>query len=441
MTARGVAVMVAYYAPPAVGVAANRLAAMLRHLPDLGWDPVVVAPESPHHHRSAASEAALAGVRVVRTRNPEPSRWFRRMAGAGAEDTSQDDAFHELLPLAAGPVASRVRRLVREWLYVPDAQLLWIPAAARAAEACARGARGRPTVLFSTSVPYSCHFAARAAAAATGVPWVAEYRDPWSVAPPRSGARSALRRLVDRRLDHGVATRADRLVVTSDETRRLFLRGFPEIAAVRTAVVRNGFEDEGLSSATDAAPPDGPLRLAYAGSLLEARWAHVLLAALDLVERMQPGAVVLDVHGPKDPWTALTGAGRGERGFLRVHGMAPVAEVAGKLRSSSALVLLQPDALSYVPGKTYDYLGARRPVVAAVPRTSETAALLARFGELHLVGGLDATGVAGVLRALLERHRRGALAEPSVPAHVVTPLCRRSQVAVLAGVFDEVARR
>ena len=84
MTGRGVCVIVAYYAPPAAGVAVNRLVAMLRHLPPLGWDPVLVAPSSVHHHRSTVDEDALAGVPVVRVPNPEPSRWFRRLAGGTA---------------------------------------------------------------------------------------------------------------------------------------------------------------------------------------------------------------------------------------------------------------------------------------------------------------------------------------------------------------------
>ncbi|HSW30850.1 MAG TPA: hypothetical protein VLH75_15295 [Longimicrobiales bacterium] len=440
MRGRGVCVIVAYYAPPAAGVAVNRLVAMVRHLPALGWDPVLVAPSLVHHHRSTGDEGALAGVTVVRVTNPEPSRLFRRLAGSTAAGESGSGGFEELLPLETGAVGSWARRLVREWLYVPDAQALWIPFAARAAAAAIRGAAGRAAVLFSTSVPYSCHFAARTAAVDTGVPWVAEYRDPWSVAPPQFGSRSALRQMIDRRLDHGVATRADRLVVTSERTRTLFLEAFRELPVVRTAVVRNGFEDPGVPP---SAPPAsaGPLRLAYAGSLLDVRWATVFVDALSELAASEPGAVMLDVHGFREPWTALA-AGRPDGApWLRIHGMAPVEQVGSMLQASSALVLLQPDAVSYVPGKTYDYLGARRPVLADVPPGSETALLLGRFGEFHSLSGLDVRGVVGVLEMLLTRHRMGALALPSVPEHTVAGLSRRAQVAILGSVFDEVTGR
>ncbi len=437
----GVAVLVSYYAPPAAGVAVNRLVAMLRHLPALGWDPVLVAPASVHHHRAAGDQEDLVSVPVVRVANPEPSRWFRRLAGASPREDPAGGAFEELRPLRIGPVGSWARRMAREWLYIPDAQLLWIRGAARAAAAAVRNAGSRPTVLFSTSVPYSCHFAARAAATNTGAPWVAEYRDPWSVAPPQFGSRSALRRLIDRRLDHGVATKADRIVVTSEETRALFLRAFPEIAAARMAVVRNGFEDTGIPVSLPTSSTERQLRLAYAGSLLDAGWAGAFLDALDVMDKEEPGSVILDVYGPREPWAGLAAGRPGSARWLRIQGMVPLDELAGKLRTSSALVLLQPDAVNYVPAKTYEYLGARRPVLADIPAGSETAALLGRFGEFHPLSGLDARGIAVLLGKLLERQSCGTLHEPTVHECVVTGLSRRAQIAILASVFDEVTGR
>ena len=73
-SARGVAVLVAYYAPPAVGIAAQRMAGIIRHLPAHGWDPVVVAPERVHYHTDPGSEALLRDVKVVRIASPTDSR-------------------------------------------------------------------------------------------------------------------------------------------------------------------------------------------------------------------------------------------------------------------------------------------------------------------------------------------------------------------------------
>lgn len=435
---RGLAVLVAYYAPPVVGIAAQRLEGFVRHLPDLGWDPVVVAPREPHYHRSAAA-ALPEGVPVLRVSNPEPSRWLRRLAGGGGGEEPGPEGIREVRAVPAGPVARALRAAARELVYVPDAQWPWIPAAARAAEGAARGARGRPVVLFSTSVPFSAHFAARRAADATGAPWVAEYRDPWSVAPPQFGSRTRLRALLDARMDHDVVRRADHLVVTSDHTRSLFLEGFPDLHAHGVTVVRNGWGGDGTPQVRGAPPPDGPLRLAYAGTLLQPAWGAALVRALELLEAEAPGAATLDVYGPEAPWRESTAASPAAS-LVRLHGLVPGDQVPHHLAGASATVILQPDAVRYVPGKIYEYVGARRPILAAVPRASETADLARAHGDLRLVDPLVPEGVLAALRTLLAEHRAGRLADPRVPAERVAPLSRRAQAAALARVFDAVGR-
>ena len=436
---RGVAVMVAYYVPPAAGIAAQRIRGFLRYLPALGWDPVLVAPASVHHHVTSpeGDGAAIEGRAVVRVANPEPSRWFRHLAGVETLPASQARGVRPIQPVRAGRVGRILRRLVREWVYLPDAQTLWIPGASRAAAEMVRTARGRPTVVFSTSVPFSCHFAARRAARATGAPWVAEYRDPWSVAPPQFGRRSVLRQLVDTRLDHDLVAAAAHLVYTSEATSRCYREAFPDATGRGVSVVRNGFD----TVVEDSAPgPNEPLRLAHSGTLLSPTYAGTLLAALRTLEGEAPGQVVLDVYGPPDPWTV---AAPDAPSFLRLHGWVGPDQMPRNLSAASALVLLQPEARhgQYIAGKLYEYLGARRPVLAALPAECEASKLIRDHGELWPLSSSDAGVTLGTLRRLLAAHRQGAIQGPRVAAASVEALSREAQTAVLAGVFDQVTGR
>jgi len=435
--ARGVAVLVAYYVPPAVGIASQRMTGIIRHLPEMGWDPVVVAPRSAHYHLDPASADALEGVRVVRTPNPEPSRWLRRMVGGRDQGAAGGGAVREVRSATDSPVGAVLQRAVRNWLYVPDAQLLWIPwAAAAAARVLAAQGRGR-SVLFSSSVPFSAHFAARRAARRAGVPWVAEYRDPWSVAPPQFGTTPALRQVLNRRLDHDIVSSASAVVVTSEGTARRYDDVFGEAIRGGLHVVRNGFDGVGQ----DAAPgPHAPLRLVYSGTLLSPSYAAPLLRALARLWDASPGSVFLDVFGPAEGWRA---AGGRDGSFLRLHGLVPADEMPGHLASASALVLLQPDEAhaQYIAGKLYEYLGARRPVLAALPPECEARTLILRHGELWSMESLDEPSCFAVLSRLGEAHRAGLLQGPRVEAERVEPLSRRAQVAGLARIFDELVRR
>lgn len=432
----GVAVLVAYYAPPAVGIAAQRMVGIIRHLPEFGWEPVVVAPEGVHYHADPSSEEALRGVRVIRTRNPEPSRWLRRAAGVRDDEPAETDGVREVRGVAAAGWRGVARDLVRSWLYVPDAQVLWIPwAAAAAARAVAEAGGNRRAVLFSSSVPYSAHFAARAASRRTGAPWVAEYRDPWSVAPPQFGWVPAPRAAVDRRLDHDLVSAARALVVTSNGTASRYREAFPDALRGGVHVVRNGFDE----AVQDASPgPGEALTLTYSGTLLHPSYATPLLQALRRLWEESGGGVSLDVYGPPERWRA---AGGREGTFLRLHGMVPAKELPGRLARSSALLLLQPDPahVQYVAGKLYEYLGSRRPVVAALPAGCEAERLVLDHGELWRLGALEEGRILAVLRRLRDAHLAGRLQGARVSAERVAPLSRRAQVALLAGLFERVA--
>lgn len=442
MNGRGVVVVVAYYVPPAVGIAVNRMTGFLRHLSEFGWDPLLIAPQSPHYHLGSAEEAerVLEGVDVVRVANPEVSRLFRRMTGHHDAPASEGSV-RELHAATPGAWGSRLRDLVRHWVYVPDARHLWIPAAGSTAVQALSSVRGRRVVLFSSAEPFSCHLAGRRAAMETGVPWVAEYRDPWSVAPPQFGRRPRLRQMIDTRLDAGVVSRADHIVVTSDRTCELFLDGFPSLRRDRISVVRNGWEDGEEVGPPAGTDPARPLSLVYGGTLLDPSWAHPLLDGVEAVLADEPDSVRVEVFGAREPWQeALASRRQTSASYLHLHGLVPGAELPSHLRGASALVALQPDALLYVPGKVYDYIGARRPVLTDLPRGSEAEGLIAAFGDLRSFAGSGADGVVNEVRRLLAEHRAGKLQGASVPEDLVLELSRRSQTRRLAEVFDRLAR-
>jgi hypothetical protein len=263
---------------------------------------------------------------------------------------------------------------------------------------------------------------------------VAEYRDPWSVAPPQFGRRSAARQRIDSRLDHDLVAAAAHLVVTSDATARRYREAFPDAVRGGVSVVRNGF-DETVDD--DAPGPGAPLRLVYSGTLLDERYALPLLGALRTLHDEEPGQVVLDVYGSRAGWPTTEGA---EAPYLRLHGLVPPERMAGLLAGASALVLLQPEPrhAQHIAGKLYEYLGARRPVLAVIPGGCEAHRLLRDHGESWWVPSMEEGAMLEALRGLHGAHRSGTLQGARVEAAQVEPLSRRAQARALAGIFDRL---
>lgn len=431
------ALLLAYHFPPAVGIAAERMDAFHRHLPAVGWQPRVVAPRAPHFHLAVSGSGGDAPS-VVRTGSLELSRILRwgygppeREGGAETDGTVR--------PLSPGRAGSALRRWAREWLYVPDAQVGWVPFGIRQGRRALERNPADEWVIFSSSVPYSAHLVAGRLARQGGVPWVAEFRDPWTAHEEAFLRRTAFRRSLDRRIEEWILRAADHLVVTSRATREIFLSSFPFLAPERVTVVLNGFEP-----LPDGSPPgkDRPMALVHAGTLHHPGFARPLLEALLAMEGEGGPGLELHVYGPQGPWReVLSELGRSEPPhWMSLMGLVTPGEAQRAMTRASALLLLLPDQAyaRVISGKLLAYLGARRPVFGILPQGSEMETLVGELGEGWWVRPWARDGVREALGALLAKHREGSLQAPTGSEALLRELTRTSLTGTLAGVFRQV---
>jgi hypothetical protein len=112
--------MVCYHFPPLGGIASLRALRFARHLPEFGWEPLVLVPEQPAGARDTV--LTFDQVHVVRSTNFE---W----TGAGARMGGDAPGLHGA---SAAGVRGRLRAFARRWLYFPDGHVGWYPGAVRA---------------------------------------------------------------------------------------------------------------------------------------------------------------------------------------------------------------------------------------------------------------------------------------------------------------------
>ena len=415
-----------------LGPASERAASFARHLPETGWEPIVVTVKRGLFHRDLRNRPPP--VRTLRTRSPEPGRALRAVTRGRRHSARLDD--EAVRELSGGVALDRVRRLVRDYVYVPDALAPWIPFAIAGARRAVRTAPA-PAVLISTSVPYSAHLAARAVARSERIPWVAELRDPWSLMDDRVRPRSRARKAIDGALERRVVAAASAVVVTSELTREAMVRAYPSLDS-RTWVVRNGFEP--LPGPMPSAPDQTErLELVQAGTVGNEIALAPLLRGIDRVARERPGEIGLRVVGPSDRWRAAAGE-VGGLDWLTLDGVVDPATAQRAVAGASATVLLRPGEANrrIVAAKLMDYVGARRPVVGIIWAGGEMARLAADYGDLRLVDPYTEEGVAAAVEALLAEHREGLLERPVDSRRPLAELTRRAQTAKLAAVLESV---
>ena len=418
--------LIAYTFPPVAGVGIERSLKHATYLPEFGWQPVVVGPANPGYrlvdHRTL--ERVPAGSAVHRARSLEPAHIRRAVGRLVRRSRAAPTASAAPVPAEPSPGGPR-SALNAAWrayvrlAFFPDEQIGWAPDAIRVA---LRAVAATPVAaIYSSGPPFTAHLVGAALHAATGLPWVADFRDPW-IGNAYAAALPAPHRAARSWLECQVVARAAFSVFASSGVRDRYAHRYPALAD-RFITIHNGYDRSDIDAALgDEAPAgdtaDGRFRLIFTGSLqgvpelrLFAAGMRALLARRpELRDRLRVRFVGWFSPEVEAEASALLGP------------LAPCVERLGfqqKARTlrllrdaDAALVLLAegPGRADVPSAKLFDYLGLDRPVLAVAP-PGEVRSILA---DLDWGVGVDPTPEAfadGVERIMVA-YGRDAPADP-----------------------------
>lgn len=408
---------VAYHYPPiqdSSGV--HRMLAFSRHLAEMGWDTTVLTAHRRAYDSILPANEAMIPVHVEVVR-------------AQAWDTCRHFA-----------LGGRYLRAMA----LPDRWQSWIVPGVLAGLGIIR--RQRPAALFSTFPIASAHLIALALKRLSGLPWVADFRDPMHYA---HYPEDPVVRRVYGWLERQVFRHADRILVTTPGTAAYYRERHGERAAKKLRVIANGFDPEilppGFLDPRPAPAPAGGRRLGLLHSgVLYPRERNPepffrALAALQARGDLAPGdlEVVFRASGFEDVHGATAQAlGLGD--VVRFQPSLPYREALQEMLAADALLVFQAaNCNRQIPAKLYEYFCARRPILGFTDPAGDTGQLLRRMGVDTLAPLDDAAAITDLLRATLPRLRAGEL---FVPSHeTVMSLSRRARAAELALELDAIS--
>jgi glycosyltransferase involved in cell wall biosynthesis len=328
---------------------------------------------------------------------------------------------------------------------VPDPQVTWVPGAFVKSLSTIR--RERISVIYSSSPPNSGNILGLMLKRATRLPWVADFRDPWTEGIRRKQAydRSGLRRRIEHVLERRVLRAADHVIVTTEKTLEQFLTKYPAIPASKYSVITNGFD------AADFHLAEGGARL------LDIRHFNMTLtgnvetmfdavpfftAVRDLLDEDEGlrEALRLNFVGTKrGKYDAFIAENRLEEN-VRYIGYVPHQTSLRYLAESDVLFLCQipvyESATTKLSGKLFEYLYMRKPILAlTIPGL--TTDILSRSGLGVAVDPGDQPGIKKALRDLYARWREGSGTPHADEAYIAT-FDRARQTERLAALFERV---
>jgi glycosyltransferase involved in cell wall biosynthesis len=372
--------LICYYFPPLGMGGIGRPLNLFQEMPGVGWDCDVLTVK-PVAYRGYERDLAdqLDSNRIYRSGSYDPQRVLYLLG---------------VRKVAAGAIAS-VRAASSR--YFPDSKVGWVgPAVRRGKRLCKAN---NYDVVMSTSPPVSTHMVARQLSIQYDIPWVADFRDYWSVTP--------VERTYDRQ------SQIDRGNEMLDDIRRNAVR----ITAVNKSVadyvgngivIRNAF-NEGFAQAWQPPSDSSTFRLGMLGHGVDRESWLWLVDVLLNIGSVNPGMISrIEIVQVGQSDAAQMQADLDERSLrctLRSHGHLSRHYTINTLNSTHAVYLgmSQPEGLQFVPGRVYDLLASGRPIISNAHPQSEIASIITGTGNGWCYSPGDSKLAASRLSELADR--------------------------------------
>lgn len=416
--------VIAYLYPPIFNSGTRRTLEFVNHLPDNGWEPVVLTVADPHPRDCDPSllDEVRAGTRIER-------------AALGVREVSAAVAG------IFGPLLGRQRvmdaidwRLRKIWQN-PDAAASWTGPAVR--KALALHAAEPFDVIYATGWPWTSFLVAEQVGRKTGVPFVIDYRDLWKASDAEWDHASLWQRLRQPGLERRVLKRAAAVIATTGS----FLRMLPQARLPeKQFAITNGFAEDDFPSHQVEGEPGSQVRIVYTGVWRTGYGPDDLYGAVQRLK--QSGCAGLD---RLEVVTAGFPPGR-----AREYGIDDIVTELGRVPHAQAIELISSASAVYlpvsggiyeyasIPGKLFEYLGSGRPIIASALAGSEVASTLEKVGGALRVNPGDAQAVADALAKLCTA-TPAALFSPRIPA-ALADYTRANLTRSLAHVLDVVSQ-
>jgi glycosyltransferase involved in cell wall biosynthesis len=399
--------MIAFHFPPLAGSSGiQRTLRFVQHLPHYGWEPIVLTASALAYERTANDllSELPAGLAVHRALAFNSARHFS------------------------------IRGRYPGWLARPDRWASWmlfaVPLGLRLVK------RYRPQVLWSTYPIATAHVIGRALAAATGLPWVADFRDP--MAQDGYPSDPLTWRAFDR-IERAAVTRAAASVFVSRGAAAMYRARYPA-AAEKVRVIENGF-DEGsfveMPTPRDSLVP-GFVTLLHSGVVYPSeRDPTQFFSALASLRNngLIPNLRVRFRAAEHEDFLRGLAQRFGILDLIELLPPLPYRDALAEMQRADGLLLLQASNCNQqIPAKAYEYLRSGRPILGLTDPKGDTADLLRRCGVRHLAPLDDAAAIEAALPVFLEDMPR---AKPDPRA--VQACSRQERTRELAALLDKLA--
>ncbi|MBS4057191.1 MAG: glycosyltransferase family 4 protein [Bacteroidales bacterium] len=425
--------IITYYWPPSGGAGVQRWLKFVKYLREFNWEPVVYTPlnpETPATDNSLSNEIP-AGLTVLQTKVWEPFTLYKAFTGRKKSEKIQTAFLSE--DKKPG-LTEKISIWIRGNFFIPDARKFWIKPSVSYLSAWVKD---HPVdLIISTGPPHSMHMIALGLKHKTGLPWLADFRDPWTEIDFYHELQ--LTALADKKhhaLEKMVLSTADRVSVISQG----MAKQFNLIHPASYAVITNGFDESDYHAATPVR--QSSFALAHIGSLVKTRNPQVLWKALSLLcDEVDGFSADLEIRliGKTDQFVVEAIETAGLLSNMNKIDYLTHDLVGQEQQQANVLLLLinnTPNAKLILTGKLFEYMQSGRPILCIGPVDGDAASVLEETGTGKCIDFEDVLSAKAYILSAYKQFKAGIIDGNKAD---ISKYTRRSLTGQLASLLNEL---
>lgn len=426
--------IITYYWPPSGGAGVQRWLKFVKYLRQFGWEPLVYTPENPEAPAidNSLQKDVPENVTVLKTKIWEPYNLYKSFIGQ-KKDEKINAGF--LTEKKKPGLTQKISVWIRGNWFIPDARKFWITPSV---EFLSEYLKKNPVdAMVSTGPPHSMHLIALGLKRKLNIPWLADFRDPWTNIDFYDKLK--LTKSSDekhKKLELEVLKNADKVVVVSWN----WAKDFEKILKRNYEVITNGFDEEDFNQSSSK--PDDKFSISHIGAMNKDRNPHEFWKALKELSNENESLkkdLRIRLIGKNDISVIDSIEQNGLKGFTETISYLPHNEVLKQICTSQLLLLPlndTPNTLGIIPGKIFEYLAAKRPIFAIGNENGDSARIIREANAGVVCDFRNKEKIKQELKKMYEEYKNGNL---KINSEKIDIHSRKNKTAELAAVLNSLS--
>ncbi len=361
--------IITYYWPPAGGPGVQRVLKFAKYLPQFGWEPVILTVENGNYPAidNDLLDEIPNDLKIYKTKTLEPFVLYNKFRGKNKKEAV--DTF--TITKSRKSFKEKISNLIRTYFFIPDARKGWKHYAIK--EGIKIINNENIDLIFSSSPPHSLQLIARKIASKAKLPWVADFRDPWSTAFWLDATqKKGLPLKLNIRKEKSVLNNLSYFTTVSQGFLNRYKKNRSDLESL-SSIIYNGYDDQDFS--TNESGENKRFTIRYVGTLAQTQSPDALFEAL---RNFKMEEISFELWGKFESSIAESAKNHGVDHLVKFFPYVKHKKAVALMQSADMLLLVIPK-INYegiLTGKLYEYIATRRPIIGLGPDDSEVKGII-----------------------------------------------------------------